>query len=235
MTHKPVSLITGVGDGAGASLARRFAKGGYQVAMVARDQKRLNALQKEIPDSRAYACDISDLAALTDVVDRIHAEMGQPNILVHNAVSATCKTFLEADSEELERNFRINTTTLYELARMLAPAMIDHGTGAIMVTGNSAAHRGAPDQAAFAPTKAAQRILAQSLARQLGPKGIHVAYVTIDASIKAPWTDDVITHDKPDDFFSNPADIADEVFRVSLQPPSAWSFDVEIRPYGEHW
>jgi short-subunit dehydrogenase len=233
--RKPVSLITGVGDGTGASLARRFARGGYQVAMVARNQVRLDALQEEISDSRAYACDISDLAALTDVVARIRAAMGQPSVLIHNAVSATFKTFLEADSQELEHNFRVNTTSLYELARELAPAMIKHGNGAIMVTGNSAAHRGVPNYAAFAPTKAAQRILAQALARQLGPKGIHVAYITIDAAINTPCTGDVINHNKPDHFSSNPADIADEVFRITLQPPSAWSFDVEIRPYGENW
>ncbi len=104
-----------------------------------------------------------------------------------------------------------------------------------MVTGNTAALRGIPTYAAFAPTKAAQRILAQSLARDLGPKGIHVAYITIDAAIDTPWTRDVYNSDKPDDFFSKPADIADEVFHVAHQPRSTWSFDVEIRPYGEKW
>ncbi len=233
--RKPVCLITGVGDGTGAALARRFARGGYQVAMLARNRDRLEALQHEIDDARAYECDISDLDALSEVVHRIRAEMGQPNVLVHNAVSATFKTFLEADSHELEHNFRVNTTSLYQLARELAPAMIKSGQGAIMVTGNTAALRGIPTYAAFAPTKAAQRILAQSLARHLGPKGIHLAYITIDAAIDTPWTRDVFNRDKPDDFFSKPADIADEVFHVAHQPRSTWSFDVEIRPYGEKW
>ena len=139
----------------GVPLARRFGRGGYQVAMLARNRDRLEALQHEIDDARAYECDISDLNALSEVVDRVRAEMGQPNVLVHNAVSATFKTFLEAYSPELEHNFRVNTTSLYQLARELAPAMIESGQGAIMVTGNTAALRGIPTYAAFAPSKAA--------------------------------------------------------------------------------
>ncbi len=232
---KPVCIVTGVGDGTGAALARRFAQGGYQVSMIARNTERLEALQHEIDDARAYECDISDLDMLAATVQQIRADMGTPTVLIHNAVSATFKTFLEADYQELERNFRVNTTSLYQLARELAPAMIESGQGAIMVTGNTAALRGIPTYAAFAPTKAAQRILAQSLARDLGPKGIHVAYITIDAAIDTPWTRDVFNRDKPDNFFSNPADIADEVFHITQQPRSTWSFDVEIRPYGEKW
>ena len=232
---KPVCIVTGVGDGTGAALARRYAQGGYQVAMIARNTERLEALQHEIDDARAYECDISDLDMLAAIVQQIRADMGTPTVLIHNAVSATFKTFLEADYQELERNFRVNTTSLYQLARELAPAMIESGQGAIMVTGNTAALRGIPTYAAFAPTKAAQRILAQSLARDLGPKGIHVAYITIDAAIDTPWTRDVFNRDKPDNFFSNPADIADEVFHITQQPRSTWSFDVEIRPYGEKW
>ena len=161
--------------------------------------------------------------------------MGTPTVLVHNAVAASFKTFLEADCQELEHNFRVNTTALYALARELAPAMVDAGSGAILVTGNTAALRGIPTYAAFAPTKAAQRILAQSLARDLGPKGVHVAYITIDAAIDTPWTRDVFNRDKPDNFFSFPTDIADEIFHVAQQPRSTWSFDVEIRPFGEKW
>ena len=232
---KPVCLITGVGDGTGAALARRFAKGGYQVAMLARNRDRLARLEKEIADAKAYVCDTSDLEALVATVESVRAEMGVPSVLVHNAVSATFKTFLEADPEDLERNFRVNTTSLLYLARALAPDMVAAGHGAIMVTGNTAALRGIPKYAVFAPTKAAQRILAQSLARDLGPKGVHVAYITIDAAIDTPWTRDAFNRDKSDDFFSKPADIADELFHVAYQPRSTWSFDVEIRPYGEKW
>ncbi len=232
---KPTCIVTGVGEGTGAALVRRFARGGYEVAMIARNTERLDALQLEVEGSRAYVCDISDLNALAAVVERIREDMGTPAALIHNAVAASFKTFLEADCQELEHNFRVNTTALYFLARELAPAMVDAGSGAILVTGNTAALRGVPTYAAFAPTKAAQRILAQSLARDLGPKGVHVAYITIDAAIDTPWTRDVFNRDKPDDFFSIPTDIADEVFHVAQQPRSTWSFDVEIRPFGEKW
>ena len=232
---KPVCIVTGVGEGTGAALVRRFAKGGYQVAMIARNTERLEALQLEVEDSRAYVCDLSDLNKLTAIVERIRKDMGTPTALIHNAVAASFKTFLEADCQELEHNFRVNTTALYFLARELAPAMVDAGSGAILVTGNTAALRGIPTYAAFAPTKAAQRILAQSLARDLGPKGVHVAYITIDAAIDTPWTRDVFNRDKPDDFFSFPTDIADEIFHVAQEPRSTWSFDVEIRPFCEKW
>ncbi len=232
---QPVCLITGVGAGTGAALARRFAAGGYRVAMLARNRERLDALEKEIGDAKGYVCELADLDALLATVEAVRTEMGAPSVLVHNAVSATFKTFLESDPEDLERNFRVNTTSLLYLARALAPAMVDAGHGSIMVTGNTAALRGVPAYAVFAPTKAAQRILAQSLARDLGPKGVHVAYITIDAAIDTPWTRIPFNPDKPDDFFSHPEAIAEEVFHVAHQDRSTWSFDVELRPFGEKW
>ena len=232
---QPVCLITGVGAGTGTALARRFAAGGYRVAMLARNRERLDALEKEIADAKGYVCELADLDALLATVEAVRTEMGAPSVLVHNAVSATFKTFLESDPEDLERNFRVNTTSLLYLARALAPAMVDAGHGSIMVTGNTAALRGVPAYAVFAPTKAAQRILAQSLARDLGPKGVHVAYITIDAAIDTPWTRIPFNPDKPDDFFSKPEAIAEEVFHVAHQDRSTWSFDVELRPFGEKW
>ncbi len=232
---QPVCLITGVGDGTGAALARRFAAGGYHVAMLARNRDRLEALEKEIANAKAYICELADLEALLATVEAVRVEMGTPCVLVHNAVSATFQTFLEADPKDLERNFRINTTTLLYLARALAPDMIAASTGAILVTGNTAALRGIPNTAVFAPTKAAQRVLAQSLARDLGPKGVHVAYITIDAAIDTPWTRVPFHPDKPEDFFSKPAAIADEVFHVAHQDRSTWAFDLVIRPFAEKW
>jgi len=234
MAH-PVAFITGVGAGTGAALARRFAAGGYRVAMLARDRERLTALEDEIAEAKGYACDIGDLDALMASVDAVRADLGAPSVLVHNAVAATFKGFLDADPEDLERNFRVNTTALLYLARALTPAMVEAGRGAVVVTGNTAAHRGLPHTAVFAPTKAAQRILAQSLARELGPKGVHVAYVTIDAVINTPWTRDPFHPDKPEDFFSQPDEIAEEVYHVAHQGRSTWSFDVELRPFGETW
>lgn len=243
---KPVCLITGVGDTTGAALARRFAAGGYRVAMIARNAERLAALEREIPDSKAYVCDIGDLDALLQTVDRVRGDMGAPKVLIHNAVSHTFDTFLDADPEDLERNFRVNTTALLYLARALASDMIAAGEGAIIATGNTASHRGVPKYALFAPTKAAQRVLAEALARDMGPKGIHVAYVTIDAAIDVTWLGPYETRpawllppeDWPhaqEDYFAKPEAIAEETYHVAHQDRSAWTFDLVIRPFAEKW
>lgn len=230
-----VCLVTGVGEGTGAAIARRFASGGYRVAMLARNRERLAMLEKELSGSTAFAFDLADLDRLLAVCESVRENMGVPDVVVHNAVRATFDTFFDGEPEELERNFRVNTTSLLYIARAFAADMVKRGSGAIAVTGNTAAFRGVPNYALFSPTKAAQRNLAQALARHLGPSGVHVAYFNIDAVIDVPWTRDRFHPDKPEDFFIKPADIADEVFHVSHQPRSAWSFDVEIRPFGEKW
>lgn len=232
----PVALVTGVGPGTGAAVARRFAGGGYRVAMLARTAERLEALADELPGARAFACNVSKAEDLAAAVGQVRAEMGDPAVVVHNAVRGTFAAgVLDTEPDDLERNFRTNTLSLLHLARLLAPAMIAAGGGAFVVTGNTAAHRGTPRFAGFAPTKAAQRVLAQAMARDLGPKGVHVAYVTIDAMIDLEWTRAGPGRDKPDEYFIKPTAIADEVWHVAHQDRSAWSFDVEIRPFGEKW
>lgn len=234
MSDGGVCLITGVGPGTGAALARRFAGGGYRVAMLARNRERLATLEREIPGARGFPCDVTDPVAIGEAVAAVQRGLGHPSVLVHNAVGGTFGSFLDIDPVDLERNFRVNTMALLHLARALVPAMLREQRGAILVTGNTSALRGKASFAGFAPTKAAQRILAQALARDLGPKGIHVAYFVIDAVIDVPWTRQMYAS-KPDDFFVKPAAIAEEVWHVAHQDRSAWSFDVELRPFGESW
>ena len=231
----PVALITGVGPGTGAAMARRFARGGYSVAMLARDRERLDALEREIDRSRGYACDVTDEAQLDATIERVRGDLGAPKVLIHNAVGGAFATFLEIDPEVLNRNFQVNTMALLHLARRLAPAMIEAGEGAIIVTGNTSAFRGKPRFAGFAPTKAAQRILAEAIAREVGPKGVHVAYVVIDAVIDLEWTRAMVSKPAGDPFFIQPSAIAEEVWHVVQQERSAWSFNVEIRPFAEPW
>ena len=230
----PVCLISGVGPGTGAALARRFASGGYRVAMLARNEDRLRALESEVEGSRAYVCDVSDAEAVHATIAGVRGDLGAPTVLVHNAVGGAFGDFLEIEPEQLRANFEVNVMGLLYLARALAPAMIEAGRGAIMVTGNTAARRGVPRFAGFAPTKAGQRILAESMARSLGPQGVHVAYFVIDAVIDLEWTRRRMP-DQPDDFFIKPDAIAENVWYVAHQDPSAWSFEVELRPYGERW
>ncbi len=230
----PVCLISGVGPGTGAALARRFASGGYRVAMLARSEDRLRTLESGIEGSRAYVCDVSNSEAVRATVARVRGDLGAPTVLVHNAVGGAFGDFLEVEPEQLRANFEVNVMGLLYLARALAPAMIEAGRGAIMVTGNTSARRGMPRFAGFAPTKAGQRILAESMARSLGPQGVHVAYFVIDAVIDLEWTRSRMP-DQPDDFFIKPEAIAENVWYVAHQDPSAWSFEVELRPYGERW
>ncbi len=234
---KPVCLVTGVGPegGTGAETARRFAEGGYRVAMLARNADNLAALAGKYEGTRAYGCDVADLEALVETVSRVKAEMGAPRTVVHNALRSVRGGILELDPDDLEKNFRVNTTALLYLARETIPAMLEAGEGAIMVTGNTSATRGGKNFGFFASTKAAQRILAESIAREFGPEGIHGAYFLIDAAIDTPRTREVLAPGKPDDFFARPPAIAEEIYRVAHQDRSAWSFRVELRPFGETW
>ena len=225
---------------------RRRDRGGYHVAMVVRTVERLRTLEAEIDNTTAYVCDVGDLDALQATIQTIREDLGEPEILVHNAVAHSFETFPEGDPALLERNFRVNTTAVLYHARARAPATIAKGCGAIMVTGNTAALRGVPNCALFAPTKAAQRILAETLARDLGPKGIHVGYITVDAAIDVAWLGP--PGQRPDwleprtdwpyareDYFTKPHAIAEEVFHMAHQDRSTWAFDLVIRPFAERW
>ncbi|HAR30890.1 MAG TPA: short-chain dehydrogenase [Gammaproteobacteria bacterium] len=230
----PVVVISGVGPGTGAAVTRRFAAGGYAVAMLARNVERLDQLAAEIPNAHAYPCDVTDEAAIDAALTDIRSDLGLPTVLIHNAVGGAIGNFLTIDPAVLNRNFQINTMGLLYLARRVAPDMIDAGRGAIVVTGNTSSIRGRANFAGLAPTKAAQRILAESMARELGPRGVHVAHVLIDAVIDLEWTRRRWA-DAPDDFFMKPSAIADEIWHVTHQDRSAWSFNVELRPFGETW
>jgi len=229
-----VCVISGVGPGTGAALTRRFATGGYRVAMLARNAERLAALETEIAGAKAFRCDVSDPDEVTAVAAAVTRDLGPADIVIHNAVGVAFGSFLDIDPAVLNRNFQTNTMGLLYLARSFMPGMIARSSGVLIATGNTSALRGRAGFAGFAPTKAAQRILAEAIARDVGPKGVHVAYVVIDAVIDVPWTRERF-RDRPDNFFIRPAAIADEIFHTAHQDKSAWSFNVEIRPFGESW
>lgn len=231
---KPVCLVTGVGPGTGSALCRRFEAGGYSVAMLARDEERLNALSEELPNAHPFVCDVSSEDAVKDTVAKISKDFGAPEVVIHNAVRGTRGTVLEISPRDLQRNFEVNVLGLLYLTQSTAPAMVENGKGAILATGNTAARRGKDFFSAFAPTKAAQRILCESMARDLGPKGVHVAFIMIDAVIDVPWTREAFAG-KPDDFYIKPSAIADEAWHLAHQDKSSWAFEVEIRPFGETW
>ena len=149
---KPLAVVTGVGPGTGSSLVRRFVAGGYQVAMIARDVARLDALASKLPDAFAVPCDVTDTAALHAALETIKTRAGSPEVVVHNAVGGAFADFMEVSPETLQTNFDVNVMALFHLARWAAPLMIAQGNGAIIVTGNTAAQRGRAKFAGFAPT-----------------------------------------------------------------------------------
>jgi len=229
-----VCVVTGVGPGTGAALVRRFADDGYRVAMLARERVRLEKLAAEIAGAVPFPTDVADLDALRATLARVRAEIGAPSVLLYNAVAGGFGSFESVTPEALEQRFRVNVSALLVAAQELSPAMVEAGRGAIVVTGNTSAWRGKAAFAGFAPTKAAQRVLCESLARALGPKGVHVAYVVIDAVIDVPWTRQAFP-DRPDSFFIRPRGIADAVHHVAHQERSAWTFELDLRPFGESW
>jgi NAD(P)-dependent dehydrogenase (short-subunit alcohol dehydrogenase family) len=213
---------------------RRFVAEGYAVSMIARHAERLQSFADEIEHTHAYPADIDDLEAYRVVLQTIVAERGAPSVVVYNASLATFAPYAELDPDLFVRNFRVNTGGLLVTSQELAPLMSKSGEGAIIVTGNTGAMRGRPRYVGFSPTKASQRNLAECLARELGPQGVHVAYVVIDAAIDMPMVRRRMP-DKPADYFAKPDDLASEIYRIATQPKSTWSFLVELRPFGEVW
>ncbi|MFK4508525.1 SDR family NAD(P)-dependent oxidoreductase [Bradyrhizobium daqingense] len=234
MTEKPIAIVTGVGPGTGAAIVKRFSAGGFRIIALARSAELINRLAQELPDVHAVTCDVSEEAQVRTAVADLKRRFGAADVLIHNAVGGGWGSFREIDPKMLKGNFEVNVMGLLYLAREVAPDMIDRGKGAILVTGNTSSIRGKANFAGFAPTKAAQRILAESIAREVGPLGVHVSYVLIDAVIDTPRMRARMS-DKPDEFFIKPAAIADELFHLYGQDRSAWSFLTELRPFNENW
>lgn len=234
MEQRPHCLVIGVGEGFGMGCVRKFASQGYVVSMVARNAERLGQFESEVDEARGYAADIEDLDSFRAVLAGIVEEHGLPEVVIYNAARASFGSYDTVPVEQFERNFRTNATGLLVVAQDLLPSMVERGHGSLMVTGNTAATRGKPLFVGWAPTKAAQRILAEALAREVGPKGVHVAYFVVDAAIDMPFARARFGK-QPKDFYAQPDDLAETVYHVSQQPRSAWSFLVELRPFGENW
>jgi len=226
--------VVGVGPGNGAALARRFHREGYAVALLARSSEFSATLATELEGSRAYACDVGDETALERTFAAIAAEMGPVEALLYNAGSGVWGNIEEVSARDFEQSFRINALGAFVAAKQVIPAMKQAGRGNIVFIGATASRRGNVKTAAFAPAKAAQRSLAESLARYLWPAGIHVAVVILDGVVDLPRTRKMMP-DKPQSFFVNPDDLAESVLALTQQKRSVWSFELEARPFGETW
>ena len=231
---KPVAVVVGVGPGLGAALVRRYAAEGYAVAALARRAEALDELAGAVADCRNFVCDTTDPAAVAEVHAAIVAELGPVAALLFNAGGGVRGSVAEIDAAEFALAWQVNALGLFNWAKAVAPAMIEAQAGLIGVTGATASLRGKPFTTGFAAAKAAQRSLAQSLARDLGPKGVHVFYAIIDGGIDNPRTRSRDSG-KADDAFLSADDIADSYWALSRQQRSAWTFEIDLRPYVENW
>ena len=229
-----VCVVAGVGPGNGASFSRRFASQGYTVVMLARNDAYLEELKSEIDGSLAMACDVRDPAAIVGVFDRIHREVGSVDVLIYNAGSGDWNNVESTTLDGMESSWRTNALGLLVAAQQVIPSMKANQIGWIVVIGATASLRGGANTAAFASAKAAQRSLAQSMGRSLGPAGVHVSYVIIDGIIDLERTR-ASRPDLPDEHFMQPDDIAESVYQLTCQHRSAWTFELDLRPYGEKW
>jgi NAD(P)-dependent dehydrogenase (short-subunit alcohol dehydrogenase family) len=234
-SNKPVAVITGVGPGLGAALAHRFAAA-YAVAILARKADYLKALAAEIRKSGATVldlpCDVSDAAQISKAFRAIRKDLGEPEVLLYNAGSGSFGNITEITPEQYEADWRVNALGAFVAAKEVAPAMIARGRGTMLFTGATAGVKAGAKSVSFGPAKFAMRGLAQSLARDLGPRGIHVAWINVDGSIDIPGARGLKPSLKDGDFLK-PDAIAETYWHLAHQDPSAWTMELEVRPFKE--
>jgi len=231
---KPVCAVIGVGPGNGTAIARKFSSEGYKIALLSRNEDYLNRLTHEWGDTRAYAYDALDTTAPEKVFGKIKQELGPVDVLVYNAGAGMFGSVDEIKLSDFEGAWRINALGLLAAVKTVLPDMRTVGKGNIVVIGATASVKHGANFTAFTSAKAAQRALAQSIAKHVGPEGVHVSLVIIDGVIDLPRTREMLP-DRADDFFLKPDDIAQSVFFLTQQPKSAWTFELDVRPFGEKW
>lgn len=226
----PVCAIVGIGPKNGAAFARRFDSEGYRVALLSRSTTFSEELANDLSGASAYCCDATDAASVEDAFTQIRSDLGEVDVLIYNAGSGSWQTVEEISAGEFERSWQVNALGALLASQQVIPAMKKRGAGNIVIVGATASLRGRPKTTGFAAAKAAQRSLAQSMAKHLGPQGIHVSLLIVDGQIASPGSDKAQQGECVD-----PDDIAALAHYLTTQPRSAWSFEVEARPSQESW
>jgi NADP-dependent 3-hydroxy acid dehydrogenase YdfG len=222
-------LIVGAGAGLSASVARRFAAEGAKIALAARNTDKLAGLAKEL-GARTYACDVVDRAAVDAMVAQVTADLGLPDVVMFNPSARQRGPFTELDPEAVKQALLVTCYGGYLVCNAVVPGMVARGSGTILLTGASASVKGYARSAPFAMGKFGLRGLAQSLAREFQPQGLHIAHFDIDGGIRSD--------SRPDDgsdAMLDPDAIAETYFQVARQHRSAWSWEVELRPWTENF
>jgi len=224
-----IAVIVGAGKGLSASLARACAKRGMKVALAARNTEKLAALAAET-GAKTHACDASDPAAVQGLFAWVDKDLGSPTLVVYNASGRVRGPLVEIDPAQVAKALEVSAYGGFLVGQEAAKRMLKTGSGSILFTGASASVKGYPQSAPFAMGKFALRGLAQSMARELAPKGIHVAHFVIDGGIAQPGD---ARGDRGPDGFLHPDAIAQTYLDIHDQPRSAWTWEVELRPWTE--
>jgi NAD(P)-dependent dehydrogenase (short-subunit alcohol dehydrogenase family) len=234
MSEKQVAVIVGVGSGLGFALVKRFAKAGMAMAMAARNREKLEQLLEKEPieGARAYACDATDQAAVDRLFKEVDRDLGPPEVVVFNAGAFQLGGILEIDPAEFERCWRIGCLGGLLVGQAAARRMVANGRGTILFTGATAALRGSARFANLAVPKFGLRALAQAMARELGPQGIHVGQVIIDGQIRSERYAH-LEAERGQDALLEPDAIAEMYYQLHAQPRSAWTLELDLRPWSE--
>ena len=224
-----IALIVGAGEGLSASLARLFAREGIRVALAARGIEKLGALCAET-GARAFTCDATDPDDVERLFGTVEREIGAPDVVVYNASARARGAFLDLVPAEVAQSIAVSAFGGFVVAQQAVRRMLPQKHGAILFTGASASVKGYPHSAPFAMGKFALRGLAQSMARELSPQGIHVAHFVIDGGIRSAARSE--PPERPDSML-DPEAIALSYWNVLQQPRSAWSWELELRPWVE--
>jgi NAD(P)-dependent dehydrogenase (short-subunit alcohol dehydrogenase family) len=227
---KPTALIVGAGPGLSASLARKCAASGMQVALAARDIEKL----KIFSDAKLYACDAAEPAQVESLFAALERDAGIPELVVYNPSYRVRGPFLGLDAGEVKKTLLVTAYGGFLVAQAALKRMAPRGSGSLFFTGASASVKGYTESAPFAMGKFALRGLAQSLAREMGPKGIHVAHFIIDGGILRA-SDDPRAPGRGDDGMLKPDAIAEAYLQVHRQQRSAWTFELDLRPWAERF
>ena len=231
-----VAIVVGVGPGLGAALVRRFAQGGHAVAMIARSREFMDRLAAEVNAAGgrtlAVTADVGDAEQVARAFDTVRSKLGAPEVLLYNAGSGNWGTITEITPQQYEESWRTNAYGAFLCAKQAVSEMIARRRGVMLFTGATAGIKAGAKSAAFGPAKFAVRGLAQSLARDLGPRGIHVAYVNVDGIIDIPHIRKQMPSLKDEDLLQ-PAAIAEAYWSLANQHPSAWTQELDVRPFKE--
>jgi len=233
------AIVVGVGPGLGAALVRRFARAGLAVAAAARNAEKVQGITSGVGEqARAYACDATDEAAVKELFDAAARDLGVPRLVAFNAGAFVRKGILDTTAEEFERSWRIACLGGFLVGReavraMLAAPAAGRHRGTILFTGATASLRGGANFHNLAVGKFGLRALAQSMAREVQPQGIHVAHVVIDGQIRNDARPGYTAAERGEDAVLDPDAIADTYYQLHMQPPSAWTLELKLRPYCE--